>query len=73
MKKAKIIVIAVICVLALIIIFQNTESVDTKLLFKTVTMSRALLLIMTFIMGFAAGLITSYVAKRSAKSKAATK
>ncbi len=73
MKKAKIIVITVICVLALIIIFQNTESVDTNLLFMTVTMSRALLLIMTFIMGFAAGLITSYVVKRSAKSKAAQK
>jgi len=73
MKKAKVIGIAVICILALIIILQNTESVDTKLLFMTVTMSRALLLIMTFIMGFAAGLITSYAVKRSGKVKSAAK
>ena len=69
MKKAKLISITVICVLALIIILQNTESVDTKLLFLTVPMSRALLLIITFTMGFVAGLITPYVLKRSGKKK----
>ena len=70
MKKAKIITIAVILVCALIIILQNTESVETRLLFFTVTMSRALLLIMTFVMGFVAGLIANYVVKRSGKGKA---
>ena len=59
MKKAKIAVIIVISILALIIFIQNTEAVETKLLFATVTMSRALLLMLTFIMGFVGGLITA--------------
>jgi len=59
MKKAKIAVIIVISILALIIFLQNTEAVETKLLFATVTMSRALLLMLTFIMGFVGGLITA--------------
>ena len=71
MKKAKIVVITVISILALIIILQNTKSVETKILFMTVTMSRALLLIMTFVMGFATGLITSYLIKKSNKTKPA--
>jgi len=59
MKKVKIAVIIVISILALIIFLQNTEAVETKLLFATVTMSRALLLMLTFIMGFVGGLITA--------------
>jgi len=68
MKKLKITAIIVISILTLIVILQNTASVETKLLLVTVTMSRALLLIMTFIMGFVTGLITSYVLKKSKKS-----
>jgi uncharacterized integral membrane protein len=70
MKKAKVIGIILISILALIIFLQNTESVETKLLFMTVTMSRALLLILTFLVGFAAGLVTtSYILRKSTKSK----
>jgi len=70
MKKVKIIIIVIISLVALIIFFQNTELVETKLLFVTVTMSRALLLMLTFIMGFAGGLITaSYVLRKSSKTK----
>ncbi len=69
MKKWKIIGIIVISILTLIVILQNTASVETKLLLVTVTMSRALLLIMTFIMGFATGLIASYAVKKSNKAK----
>lgn len=65
MKKAKIAIIIVISILALIIFLQNTEAVETKLLFITVTMSRALLLILTFVAGFATGLITmSYMIRK---------
>jgi uncharacterized integral membrane protein len=59
MKKAKIIVILIVSLLALVVSLQNTEAVQTKLLFTTITMPRVLLLILTFIAGFVAGLITA--------------
>ena len=73
MKKAKVIGIILISILALIIFLQNTESVETKLLFMTVTMSRALLLILTFLVGFAAGVVTtSYILRKSTTSTKGT-
>jgi putative membrane protein len=70
MKKVKIILIIIISVLALIVFLQNTETVQTKLLFMSVTMPRALLLILTFLMGFVAGLITtSIILRKSGKPK----
>ena len=69
MKKVKITVIVIISLLALIIFFQNTEVVKTKILFMTIEMSRALLLILTFGLGFATGLIASFMLKKSGQSK----
>ena len=70
MKKAKIVGIIVISILVLIVFLQNTEAVETKLLFATVSMSRALLLILTFIAGFATGLITmSYIQRKPKTTK----
>ena len=70
MKKAKIVGIIVISILVLIIFLQNTEAVETKFLFATVSMSRALLLILTFIAGFATGLITmSYIQRKPKTTK----
>jgi len=68
MKKVKIIIVAVISILALIIFIQNTAVVETKLLFMTIKMSRALLLILTFGLGFATGIIVSYMLKKSGKA-----
>ena len=59
MKKAKIIIILVVSLLALVVSLQNTQAVETKLLFATITMPRVLLLILTFITGFVAGLVTA--------------
>ena len=61
MKKAKFIIVLIIFLLTLILILQNTEAVETKLLFMTITMPRALLLLVTFLVGFTAGLITMSV------------
>ena len=70
MKKAKIITIVVILLLALIVFLQNTQAVETKFLFLTVTMPRVLLLFVTFALGFVGGLITaSYVLRKPAKSQ----
>ncbi|UCF17101.1 MAG: LapA family protein [Phycisphaerales bacterium] len=69
MKKAKIIIIAIVTLLALIVFLQNTETVETKFLFTKITMPRVLLLIMTFMTGFVVGLITaSHVLRSSVRS-----
>jgi uncharacterized integral membrane protein len=73
MKKVKLIVIIVISILAFIIFLQNTESVETKILFMKVAMPRAILLILTFLAGFVAGTITtSLVLRKSGKKKTVT-
>jgi len=65
MRKVKIIAIIIILLLALIVSLQNTQAVETKLLFLTITMPRVLLLMLTFIMGFIGGLITtSYILRK---------
>jgi len=70
MKKAKIITIVVILLLALIVFLQNTQAVETRFLFLTVTMPRVLLLFMTFVLGFVGGIITaSYVLRKPTKSQ----
>ena len=71
MKKVKLIAIVVISVLAFIIFLQNTESVETKILFMKVAMPRAILLISMFLVGFVSGLITtSLLLRKSEKKKA---
>ena len=73
MKKAKLIAIVVISILAFIIFLQNTESVETKILFMKVAMPRAILLISTFLVGFVAGTITtSLLLRKSEKKKTVT-
>jgi uncharacterized integral membrane protein len=74
MKKAKIIIILIVSLLALVVSLQNTEAVETKLLFATITMPRVLLLILTFMSGFIVGLIAaSQILGRSRKPTAQTK
>ena len=71
MKKAKIIIIVAISLLEVVVSLQNTEAVETKLLFANITMPRVLLLILTFITGFIVGLITaSQVLRRTRKPTA---
>ncbi|MDD5064380.1 MAG: LapA family protein [Phycisphaerae bacterium] len=59
MKKFKIIAIAVVLLLVLIVTLQNTQSVETKILFAKTTMPIAFLLMLTFLFGFIAGLLTT--------------
>ena len=69
MKKAKVILTIVILLLALIVSFQNTETVETKFLLMTFTMPRVLLLLLTFTLGFVGGMITtSVILKKSGKA-----
>ena len=52
-------VIAVLGVLLLIIVLQNTEPTQTEILFFSFTMPRALLLFATALVGFILGMLTS--------------
>jgi len=58
MKSFKHILIGTLVVLVLIAVLQNRQTVDTKFLFATVSMPRALLLLVTLGIGFAAGVLT---------------
>jgi len=69
MKKAKIIALIVSLVLVLIVSLQNTQAVETKLLFTTVTMPRVLLLVLTFTVGLIAGIILASSILRKSPAK----
>ncbi len=59
MGKTKLIVALVLAVLTVIVVLQNTEAVQTKLLFITVTMPRVLLLFLMLVIGFILGIVAS--------------
>ncbi len=59
MNKLKIVGIAVIVLIVVIVVLQNTQPVETKLLFLTMTMPNAALLFGTLVIGFAVGVVTA--------------
>ena len=68
MMKLKLSAALVLIVIVLIVVFQNTEPVETRLLFVTITMSRAALLAITMLIGVAAGILAALsLAKRLPK------
>lgn len=69
MAKTRLIVAVVLALLAVVVVLQNTEAVETRLLFATVTMPRAVLLLTTVLIGFALGLLTALVWMRKRKPK----
>ncbi|MBN1846372.1 MAG: LapA family protein [Sedimentisphaerales bacterium] len=70
MNKLKHGLILVVVLLAIIVIIQNTKAVETKLLFVTITMPRALLLLVTFLVGFSVGVFfLSFYKSRTTKAK----
>ena len=69
MKKLKMTVIVVVSLLVLIVVLQNTQSVETKLLFVTITMPRAFLLFLTFLFGFVVGAVSTASFLNKAKRK----
>ena len=59
MNKLKLLGIACLVLIVVVVVLQNTQTVETKLLFFTVTMPNAALLFGTLIIGFAIGVITA--------------
>jgi putative membrane protein len=64
MQRFKLISTAILVLLGVIIILQNTEAVETRILFFSITMPRAILLMGTVCIGFALGILVSFFAKR---------
>jgi len=66
MKPWKIIALLVLILLVIIIVLQNTQVVETRILFFSLRMPRAVLLLVATSIGFALGLVVSLlVAKKS--------
>ena len=57
--KVRLFVAAVLVVLALIVVLQNTAAVETRILHLTLTMPRAALLFGALIVGFVLGQLTA--------------
>ena len=51
MSRWKLAAVAIVAILGIIVVLQNTQAVETKLLFVTVTMPRAVLLFVTLVIG----------------------
>ena len=69
MNRFKMISIAILTILGVIIILQNTEPVETKLLFLSITMPRAILLMGTTLIGFSLGILVSFFFQRKEQPK----
>jgi putative membrane protein len=67
MERFKLTSIAVLVVLGVIIILQNTQPVETRILFMTITMPRAILLMGTTLIGFALGVLVSFLFQKKEK------
>ena len=59
MVRAKLIAAFVLVVVLLVVILQNTQPVETKIFFVTVTMPGAALLIFTMLIGIAVGILVA--------------
>lgn len=68
--KIKIAAVVILLIVVAIIAFQNRESVDTRLLFVTVTMPRAALLFVTLVIGFACGVLATWSIVARSKQEA---
>lgn len=59
MSKAKVLIAAALAILVLIVVLQNTETVETRILFTSISMPRAALLFGTLVIGFALGVLAA--------------
>lgn len=57
MINAKLIAAAVAALLLIAVILQNTEDVETRVLFVTITMPRAVLIFISALFGFVVGAV----------------
>jgi uncharacterized integral membrane protein len=59
MSRLKLGAVLIMTLLLVVIVLQNTQSVETRILFLTVSMPRAALLLVTTAAGFAVGVLVA--------------
>ena len=59
MKRLRTLVFALVAILVIIVVLQNTQSVETRILLVTLSMPRAVLLFVTLLLGFVLGLVAA--------------
>ena len=59
MQKVKVVGGVVVAILLIVIVLQNTEVVETRILFTSISMPRAALLFGTLIAGFGLGVLAA--------------
>jgi uncharacterized integral membrane protein len=59
-KRIRMIAISVIVVLLLVIVLQNTQQVETNILFIEVSMPRALFIVVLFAAGWLTGVLSAW-------------
>jgi uncharacterized integral membrane protein len=67
MKKFRLGIAAILALLATTVILQNTQYVETKILFLTLNLPHAALLLATLLTGFALGVILTMIYGRGKK------
>lgn len=60
MTRTRLVITGVLALLVLIVTLQNTAAVETKVLFVTITMPRAVLLIGSTLVGFLIGMLVAF-------------
>ena len=73
MKNVKNIFVFVLAMVGIIIAFQNTDQVETQILFFTITMPRAVLLFLTLLIGFITGMMVTFIISSKWSSRKKTK
>jgi uncharacterized integral membrane protein len=68
MRNLKLIVASVLAILVAILVVQNTEPVETHLLFATVAMPRAVLIFISAAAGFTLGVLLTMSLKSKRKN-----
>jgi uncharacterized integral membrane protein len=68
MRDLKLITASVLAILVAILVFQNTEPVETHLLFGTVAMPHAVLIFISAAAGFALGVLLTMSLRSKRKS-----
>lgn len=73
--RAKLILSMILAVIVLIVLLQNTEQVSTSILFFKLELPRAILLLVTLLVGFVAGMATGMLSqhRKQRKGKPANK
>jgi len=69
MSRWKPISVAIVAILVIVVVLQNTQAVETKLLLVSVTMPRAVLLFITLAIGFVIGMLAAQKLTRMRAAK----